>query len=52
MTDPKCSVQPCMMTLGYYVGGGQFICWLHALKVPGCLKAIKGRKAVALIASK
>lgn len=22
----------CPMTAGYYIGGGMWICWLHALK--------------------
>ena len=35
MTDkPHCYRQPCPMTMGYYIGGGQHVCWLHALMLP------------------
>jgi hypothetical protein len=38
----------CPMTAGYYIGGGRFICWLHAMKVRGMLEAVAGQQMVAL----
>lgn len=40
--------EDCPMTAGYYVGGGQYICWLHAMKVPGMMKAVEGQEMAAL----
>lgn len=31
----------CILTAGYYIGGGQWICWLHALLSPAVDKAIQ-----------
>jgi len=36
------------MTAGYYIGGGQWICWLHVLSVPGCYEAVKDQQIEAL----
>ena len=30
--EGPCIVQPCFCTAGYYIGAGQWICWLHALQ--------------------
>ena len=30
-TAGKCRCPDCPMTLVMYIGGGQWICWLHAL---------------------
>jgi hypothetical protein len=46
--EQKCIHKGCILTMGYYIGGGQFICWLHALVLPGCMEAVKGQEMVAL----
>jgi hypothetical protein len=35
--------------MGYYIGGGRYICWFHALQVPGCMDAVRGQQEVALV---
>jgi hypothetical protein len=33
--NPVCHEhEHCMMTAGYYIGGGMYICWVAALKMP------------------
>lgn len=40
-TIKHCFADPnCIMTMGYYMGGGLYICWMHALVTPGCITAI------------
>jgi len=48
-TTDRCSIAGCPMTMGYYIGGGQYICWLHALTVPGCMRAVQNQEPVALV---
>jgi|SRR5581483_352871 len=48
-TEPRCIADKnCPMTAGYYIGGGQYICWLHAMTVPGCLEAVSDQQMCAL----
>jgi hypothetical protein len=47
--EQKCIRKGCILTMGYYIGGGQFICWLHALALPGCMEAVKDQEMVALV---
>ena len=49
---PKCVKSPCPMTMGYYIGGGQYICWLHALTVAGLMDAVREQQEVALVRTK
>lgn len=37
----------CSMTMGYYLGGNQWICWFHALLDPFIFKVIKELKCEA-----
>lgn len=47
--EPRCIADKnCPMTAGYYIGGGQYICWLHAMTVPGCLEAVSDQQMCAL----
>lgn len=48
MKQPRCCVKKCPMTAGYYVGGGQYICWLHVFSIPGACDAVKNYPLVAL----
>lgn len=51
MAEPvrKCIADAnCPMTAGYYIGGGQYICWLHALTVKGLMQAVRGQEMTAL----
>jgi len=37
----------CPMTAGYYIGGGLWVCWLHAVFSSSVYIAIKGKKMQA-----
>lgn len=50
--EPVCVNAPCPMTMGYYMGGGQYICWLHAMTVPGCMEAARNQQQVCLVRTK
>lgn len=47
-TKPTCCVRKCPMTLGYYAGGGQYVCWYHVCVVPGFFAAFAGQQPVCL----
>lgn len=49
LDKPRCVNSPCPMTMGFYIGGGQYICWLHILRVSGAIEAVRGQKLVALL---
>jgi hypothetical protein len=37
------------MTGGYYVGGGLYICWFHAMSVPGLIELVHDKALLALV---
>lgn len=39
-----CSRAVCGATIGYYTGGGTWLCWMHALIVPGALRVVETAK--------
>ena len=43
-----CADGKCRMTMGYYIGGGRYICWLHALFTPFIMQALHGETLYAL----
>lgn len=47
-SEQICLNAPCPMTGGYYVGGGLYVCWFHAMTVPGLLELVHGKALVAL----
>ena len=40
--------EKCPMTMGYYIGGGRYICWLHALVNAPILAALQDQQLVAI----
>jgi hypothetical protein len=44
----ECFRKPCEMTGGYYIGGGLYVCWLHACADEHLFGLVAGKPLVVL----